>query len=79
MAAATITRRNLVKGAALGTAAVAALGSTAALADETAPAGVEFAEEYDVVVLGMGGNHMASETESAGDPEAMVRPSFAPG
>ena len=60
MAAATITRRNLVKGAALGTAAVAALGSTAALADETAPAGVEFAEEYDVVVLGMGGAGMCA-------------------
>ena len=61
MAAATITRRNLVKGAALGTAAVAALGSTAAVADEAAaPAGVEFADEYDVVVLGMGGAGMCA-------------------
>ena len=61
MAAATLTRRNLVKGAALGTAAVAALGSTAAVADEAAaPAGVEFADEYDVVVLGMGGAGMCA-------------------
>ena len=61
MAAATITRRNLVKGAALGTAAIGAMSAATALADEAAaPAGVEFADEYDVVVLGMGGAGMCA-------------------
>ena len=60
MKSTTISRRNLVKGAAMGAAAMGAMGAAAALADEAAPAGVEFAEEYDVVVLGMGGAGMCA-------------------
>ena len=57
----SISRRNLVKGAALGTAAIGAMSAATALADEAAaPAGVEFADEYDVVVLGMGGAGMCA-------------------
>ncbi len=57
----SISRRNLVKGAALGTAAMGAMSAASALADEAAaPAGVEFADEYDVVVLGMGGAGMCA-------------------
>lgn len=57
MAATTVTRRNLVKGAALGAAALGTVGvAGAAFAGE--PAGVAFDEEYDVVVLGMGGAGM---------------------
>ena len=56
MASSNITRRDLVKGAALGAAAAGALSvAGTAVADE---AGTEFAEEYDVVVLGMGGAGM---------------------
>ena len=50
----TITRRDLVKGAAMGAAATAALGATSALAAESAKKDAGFDEEYDVVVLGMG-------------------------
>lgn len=54
MSTSTISRRQLVKGAALGAATVGALGAVGtALADE-APADAQFDEEYDVVVLGMG-------------------------
>lgn len=50
----TITRRDLVKGAAMGAAATAALGTASAFAAESAKADAGFDEEYDVVVLGMG-------------------------
>ena len=50
----TITRRDLVKGAAMGAAATAALGTASAFAAESAKADEGFDEEYDVVVLGMG-------------------------
>lgn len=49
-----ITRRSLVKGAALGVAGTAMAGAGVAAADEAAA----FDEEYDVVVLGMGGAGM---------------------
>ena len=56
MASSNVTRRDLIKGAALGAAAAGALSvAGTAVADE---AGTEFAEEYDVVVLGMGGAGM---------------------
>ena len=49
-----VSRRNLIKGAALGTAAVSALGAVSAWASE-APAEAAWDAEYDVVVLGLGG------------------------
>ena len=49
-----VSRRNLIKGAALGTAAVSAMGAVSAWASE-APAEPAWDAEYDVVVLGLGG------------------------
>lgn len=55
---ASITRRGLVKGAALGAVATSALCASSAVYAEEAAQG--FDEEYDVVVLGMGGAGMCA-------------------
>ena len=67
----TVSRRNLIKGAALGTAAVSALGAVSAWASE-APAEPSWDAEYDVVVLGMGFAGMVSAMEAADNGAAVL-------
>ena len=66
-----VTRRNLVKGAALGAVAVGAVAAGTALADEAAASEYTYADtvkwdaEYDVVVLGIGFAGMAAAIAAA--------------
>ncbi len=68
----TVSRRNLVKGAAIGAAALgaAAMTTSSAMADEPADSytyadTIAWDAEYDVVVLGMGFSGMISAMEAA--------------
>lgn len=70
MSVSSVTRRGLIKGAALGAAAMGVTAAASAMAEE-APASYTFADtvdwaaEYDVVVLGMGFSGMVSAMEAA--------------